>query len=51
MVKKNSQSIFKSRDTFEGKDVIIRLGKGMINFNIRIRYNLNDDSHLLRLFL
>lgn len=49
-VKKNSESIFKSPDTIEGKVGVMGSGKGMTNFNPRTRYSINDNSHLSRLF-
>ncbi len=48
--KKNTESIFKSPDTIEGKVGVMGSGKGMTNFNPRTRYSINDNSHLSRLF-
>jgi len=49
-IKKNTESIFKSPDTIEGKVGVMGSGKGMTNFNPRTRYSINDNSHLSRLF-
>lgn len=48
--KKNTESMFKSPDTIEGRVGVIGSGKGMTNFNPKLKINGNDNSYLSRLF-
>lgn len=49
-IKKNTESIFKSPDTIEGKVGVIGSGKGMTNYNTKTKFSVVDNSHLSRLF-
>lgn len=48
--RKGNESIFRSPDTIEGKVGVMGSGKGMTNFNPRMKFYLQDNSHLSRLF-
>jgi survival-of-motor-neuron-related-splicing factor 30 len=47
---KKTESMFKSPDTIEGKVGVIGSGKGMTNFNPKMKLNSSDNSYLSRLF-